>query len=227
MMIGWFYLVGDAPFADETQQYIFIRCSKISWMMGIVMFIHIFAALYLIWMFLICFVLFIMNGSTSCNWDSVLRSLTSVRTLIKMYEPMFSFSPYIINNYTVAEAFLFTALLRYMMLILYGLIVTVANYFLHNNIGAFVSGGILVMDMVASKMVVSDSYYSFSTVSLSNLNILDLHGSSNRPTLTYAICFYITALVGVCSILVITTCGRKEIRRLFAQRRCRNDHDCL
>ncbi len=227
MMIGWFYLVGDAPFSDDTQQYIFIRCSKVSWMMGIVMFIHIFAALYLIWTLIICCVLFLMNGSISYNWDSVLRSLTSVRTLIQTYEPMFSFSPYILNNYSVTEAFLFTVLLRYMMLILYGLVVTVSNYFIHSNIGAFVGGGVFVMDMVANKTFVSESYYKFSTVSLSNLNILDLLGSSNRPTLTYAVCFYIVAIIGASGILVVTPYGVRVIQRLFSKRRLKNDHDRL
>lgn len=227
MMISWFYLVGDSPFSDETQQYIFIRCSKINWIMGIVVFIHIFAALYLIWTLIICCALFLTNASIACSWDSVLRSLTSVRTLIKNYAPMFSFSPYILNNYSVAEAFLFTVLLRYMMLILYGLIVTVVNYFLHNNIGAFVGGGILVMDMVANKMFVSDSYYRFSTVSLSNLNILDLHGSSNRPTLSYAMFFFIIAIIGSVGILVVTTHGARVIQHLFSKRRLRNGYDHL
>lgn len=198
-MLCWFYLIGDGPFFDCTIQYVLLRSGRIKWATVVFLFVLLSAAYFLLWAAVLCVVCAFPYVNFQTEWDSVIRSLAAIRTLGQNYHAYFIFTPYIHMNYSVLQAFGWSLSLHFLLLVAFGMFVSLFNSLSKQQVGILIAGMFLIMDMSAYQWFASDYYYFYSPLSLVTLNVLDLHGTTYRPTPDYSLCFF-----GI-AILLITT----------------------
>ena len=198
-MLCWFYLMGDGPFYDCTIQYVLLRSRRGQWATGVILFILLSAACFLFWAALLCILCTMPYVNFQPEWDNVIRSLTTVRALSQRYHAYFIFTPYIYRNYTVLQAFGWSLSLHYLLLVSFGVFVTLFNSLSRQQAGVLIAGMFLIMDMSAYQWFASDFYYFYSPLSLVTLNVLDLHSTTYRPTPSYSLRFFAAVI-----ILIIT-----------------------
>lgn len=198
-MLCWFYLIGDGPFYDCTIQYVLLRSRRGQWATGVILFILLSAACFLFWAALLCILCTMPYVNFQPEWDNVIRSLTTVRALSQRYHAYFIFTPYIYRNYTVLQAFGWSLSLHYLLLVFFGVFVTLFNSLSRQQAGVLIAGMFLIMDMSAYQWFASDFYYFYSPLSLVTLNVLDLHSTTYRPTPSYSLRFFAAVI-----ILIIT-----------------------
>lgn len=194
-MLCWFYLIGDGPFYDCTIQYVLLRSRRIEWAMGVFLHIVLSAVRFLLWTVLICIVCALPYVDFQWEWDSVIRSLAAVRSLGQQYHAYFLFTPYIYTNYSVLQALSWSMSLHFLLLVAFGMFISFFNSMSKQQVGILVAGMILIMDMSAYQWFASDYYYFFSPLSLVTLNVLDLHGTTYKPTPYDSLRFLGTAIL--------------------------------
>ena len=210
-VLCWFYQVGDAPFYDQTIQYVLFRCRRTEWAAGVALYILFSAGCFILLAAVSCVASVFPHINFRMEWDSVLRSLASVYSLRLKYRYIFSFSPYIYMNYSVGQAVFWGLSLQGLLLVFYGMLVGLLNTVSKRKIGVLVAGLIAVMDISAMIWIASDLYYFYSPVSLTTLSVLDLHGVSHRPTPYYSIGFFALSIVLALGLFLYATDRRSIV----------------
>ena len=201
-MLCWFYLIGDGPFYDCTIQYVLLRSHRTKWAMGVILFVLLSAVCFLLWAVMLCIVCALPYVNFQTEWDTVIRSLATVRTLGQSYHTYFIFTPYIHMNYSVLQAFGWSISLHFLLLVAFGVFVSLFNSLSKQQFGILIAGMFLIMDMSAYQWFASDYYYFYSPLSLVTLNVLDLHGTTYRPTPSHSLCFFGIAILLITALFL-------------------------
>lgn len=191
IMFGFVLFLCDAPFIDSEQAYLIIRSGKKTWLKGQLLYICLASAVYFLFVFLVSVILLLPNITFSADWGKLLRTLSQT-DLSQQFEVSLGISYKIIRLYHPAAAMGISALMAWLVGVLFGVLLFVLNAFFSRAVGVIVTSGLVLLEIFARSNPYRITY--FSPVSWASLTILDTEGISKYPSLSYAI---------VCTLLLI------------------------
>ncbi|PLR77953.1 hypothetical protein CU633_07970 [Bacillus sp. V3-13] len=195
----------DAPFVDDNQPYIIARSGRIPWSIGQIGYIFIASACYFIFLMSITIIINLPSIQFTMEWGKVLGTLANtnasvvvgLKTLITS-GTLHYFSPF--------QAMWFSFLLSWLAGVFLGLMIYVINSLTNTRIfGVLTASFFLVLDAT----VTGKPYlYRFSPVSWSNLDRIDIEGTTPMPSITYIYIGF--ALLIVTMIILAIIVNRKQ-----------------
>lgn len=214
VLLGFLFLICDAPFIQQGYLFLVARSGKIMWGMGECLFLFTTSFFYAIMVYFFSVINLAPNIEWNSEWGKAI--LTLMRTDASNQFNVNDWNPVVVNNYTALEANLKTFLL--LLLLLWGISILVfgINYICKNHFG-IVFGILVIFFDLALYNLFSVQYYKFSLVSLMKLSVIT--GVDRwSPTFSYALLF----LGGVCMagmVLITLMLKLKKGIRLEDRRR--------
>lgn len=190
ILIGFLFLICDAPFIQQGYLFLVARSGKIMWGIGECLFLFTTSFLYAI----IIYLFSVINLAPDIEWGSEWGKaiLTLMRTDAMEKFNIQDWNPVVVNNYTASEANLKTFFLLLLLLWGLGILLFGINYICKNHFGIVVGIFIILFDFALYNLF-SVQYYKFSLVSLMKLSVI---AGVERwsPTFWYAV----FVLGGIC-----------------------------
>jgi hypothetical protein len=211
MMFGIVFLFCDAPFMNEGQPYLLIRCGRTQWAIGQILYIIIGTAIYFLFIVFVNTLMISPNMFLSNEWGKILGTLAQSNAG-QAFNIQFPISYTIQSLYTPIQAFGLSFMLQWCAGTILGLIMFIINIYGKRSMGAIVASVIVLFDIAIEYEFKSYAYH-FSPVSMSRLTILDPSGLSQRPTILYAYVFFAVAIV-LLSIIAVFSVHKREIQVL-------------
>lgn len=214
VLIGFLFLICDAPFIQQGYLFLVARSGKMMWGIGECLFLFTTSFFYA----MIIYLFSVINLAPHIEWGSEWGKaiLTLMRTNAYDKFNIYDWNPVVVNNYTALEANLKTFLLLLLLLWGISLLLFGINYICKNHFG-IVLGILIIFFDLALYNLFSVQYYKFSLVSLMKLSVIT--GVDRwSPTFLYAVLF----LGGVCVIgmgLIILMLKLKKGIRLEDRRK--------
>jgi len=172
----------DAPFIDENQPYIIARSGRMPWSIGQIGYIVIASAVYFIFLMFITVMINLPSIQFTMEWGKVLGTLANTNASIVVgLKTIITSST--LHYFSPLQAMWFSFLLSWLAGVFLGLMIYVINSLTNTRIfGVLADSFFLVLDAA----ITSKSHlYRFSPVSWSNLDRIDIEGTSPMPSITY------------------------------------------
>ncbi len=209
LMLGIVFLFCDAPFLNEGQPYLLIRSGRVHWAVGQVLYIMIGTALYFLFVASISILMLAPNLYISTDWGKVLATLAQTDAG-QVYHILLGIDHRTQLLYTPFQAFCLSLFLDWCAGTILGLVIFIINNYLNRAIGAIVASAIIFFERLIYNAL-SDVMYHFSPVSMARLARLDPSGLSLYPTITYACFFFLSSIVFL-SILAVLSVRKRQIQ---------------
>jgi len=192
VLIGFLFLICDAPFIQQGYLFLVARSGKMMWGIGECLFLFTTSFFYAIMIDLFSVINLAPDIEWGLEWGKAI--LTLMRTNAYDKFNINDWNPVVVNNYTALEANVKTFLLLLLLLWGISLLLFGINYICKNHFG-IVLGILIIFFDLALYNLFSVQYYKFSLVSLMKLSVIT--GVDRwSPTFLYAVLF----LGGVCLI---------------------------
>ncbi len=208
IMLGIILLFCDAPFENQMQAYFLIRCNRVQWAIGQIMYIFISSLFYLLIVNIFIMIVLMQVIYISPEWGKVLS--TMAQTNLSYMVRVFHVSSKIISSYTPLGAFFISFFLEWCCCIFIGLVIYIFNSIFNRFIGIIIASSMVLFDILIYAGLRSFTYH-FSPISLPKLSILDTKGLSDYPTLEYALVILPIAIIILSIIAVIVTKKKKVL----------------
>ena len=209
LFAGVIFLFADAPFINEGQSYVIIRCNRLSWIMGQIVYIVMASAIYFMILMCVSVIILLPNGTFATNgWGKIVNTLAQTNAG-RQINLQFTISEKITSFYTPFEAFGLCFFLNWGCASFLGLTIFILNMKFNRGIGLVFCAMILFFDLLVLNALPIIFYY-FSPVSISRLTLLDPLNVLRFPTINYSIIFYSIGSV-ILSILLIINFKNESI----------------
>ncbi|WP_043934333.1 hypothetical protein [Bacillus sp. EB01] len=195
----------DAPFIDDNQPYIIARSGRIPWSIGQIGYIIIASAFYFIFLMVISILINLPTIQFSMEWGKVLGTLanTNASVVVGLKTVITSST---LHYFSPFQAMWFSFLLSWMAGIFLGLLIYLINSLTNTRIfGVLTASFFLVLDAAVTG---KSHLYSFSPLSWSNLDRIDIEGTTLMPSITYIYVSFALLIVGMIISAIIT--NRKQ-----------------
>lgn len=159
LILGWLFVIADAPFIQGNTYLLLYRCGRRRWNMGMIFYILIQALFYTVFMATFTVVISSFNGYIGNIWSSPVYSLAmdAGNNIGVKYNITF---PYVMmmKTMTVPQAFAVTFLFLYLYLAFLGVLLYVCNLLFFG-----IAGTVLVMGVhLLGYLQMMDGYTDFS-----------------------------------------------------------------
>lgn len=198
----------DAPFIGRTQPYIIIRSKRITWIMGQILHIIIFCALFFAIVMLLSVIVLLPNGTLATDgWGQVVTSIAKYGAGEEFFTLIFSRN--ITQYFSPIEAFVLCFALNWGMAAFLGVLMFAVSMCSSRKIAVILGGAIVYFDLMVYNNY-SFSFRYFSPLSVSRISELDLEGISKSPDLWYPFVLYGVG-IAVMSVITILSGKRKPV----------------
>ncbi|MBW9158702.1 hypothetical protein [Clostridium tagluense] len=211
MMFGIVFLFCDAPFMNEEQPYLLIRCGRTQWAMGQILYIMLGTAIYFFFLAFVSMLMISPNMFLNNGWGKILGTLAQSNAG-EAFNIQLPISYAIQSMYTPIQAFGLSFILQWCAGTILGLIMFVINIYGKRSMGAILASVVILFDIAIEYEFKSYAYH-FSPVSMARLTILDPSGLSQRPSILYAYVFFAVAITLLSGIAVLSV-HKREIQVL-------------
>lgn len=203
-------LFSDAPFIDDHQPYVIARSGRTPWSIGQIGYIVIASAIYFFFLMLLAIVINLPTIQFTSEWGKVLGTLANTNASIVVGLKTF-ITPSTIFYFSPLQAMWFSFFLSWMAGIFLGLIIYVINSISNTRIfGVLTASFFLVLDATITG---KPDLYRFSPVSWSNLDRIDIEGTTQMPTISY-IYIGFAVLITVMAITAVIVNRKQSINVL-------------
>ena len=188
-------IFSNAPFTDNNQLYMILRCGRIRWCLGQICYIIAASAIYFLFIIFASVLLNLKCMTFSGEWGKILTTLANTNAG-SQFQIAFSVNRNVIDMFTPFQATWFTFLHSWASGIILGLVIFLANTKL-KGIGTFFAAFLLVFSALASKQpsMVKYSPITWSTLNYIHLTQNDLFPSYGYITVSYILLFAVLLLV--------------------------------
>ncbi|MEG0309053.1 MAG: hypothetical protein RR636_14000 [Clostridium sp.] len=195
IFMGVILLFCDAPFIDNTQQYVVVRSGRKSWNIGQISYIFLASFLYFLFMIAITIIFNLRYMEFNLEWGKVLGTLglTSVGDMVSAKVWV---SGKIISFYTPLQAMAISYILSSLVATLIGLLIYVINSFTNSQFLGILAGIVLVLVDTLTKF--NHMLLWFSPVSWASLEKIGIEKTATMPPISYVF----GALIIIISILI-------------------------
>lgn len=199
LLLCWLMLICDAPFIDETQPYLLLRCGRYIWSAGQLLYMLVMSVLFWLWVAICSVIVLAGCMDSSMEWGSVYHSLS--------YMPTYEFlsSRTMMANYTVPEAFALSWLLSVLLSIMLSEFTYLINLTTRRMYGALLPVALLLVNWAYYLWDFAWVPLHASPATLASLHWLDPKGLGHLPTLSYSLCFFsfgIALLTALCFLAI-------------------------
>ncbi|MEG2290662.1 MAG: hypothetical protein RR891_08115 [Clostridium sp.] len=195
IFMGVILLFCDAPFIDNTQQYVVVRSGRKSWNIGQISYIFLASFLYFLFIIAIAIIFNLRYMEFNLDWGKVLGTL-GLSNVGDMVSSKVWVSGKIISFYTPLQAMSISYILSSLVATLIGLLIYVINSITNSQFLGILSGIVLVLVDTLTKY--NDDLLWFSPVSWASLDKIGIEKTATMPPISYVF----GALIIIISILI-------------------------
>lgn len=202
----------NAPFEDESYQYMIFRAGKLSWGLGQILYILKTSILYIASLVIAAIIPFLGHITWSNEWGKIWGTLGKTNAGAD-FGVKLSVSQNIIRQYEPVDALVISILLEFSCILCIGLIIYCGNKMTAKSVGTFIGMLIAVLDICVSNDWL-DWAYGFSPVSLTQLELFNGFAPKWGFNLAYAEKFFMIAIVSLSVLCVIANYKETVISRI-------------
>ena len=202
----------NAPFEDESYQYMIFRAGKLSWGLGQILYILKTSILYIASLVIAAIIPFLGHITWSNEWGKIWGTLGKTNAGAEFGVEL-SVSQNIIRQYEPAYALVISILLEFSCILCIGLLIYFGNKITAKSVGTFAGALIAVLDICVSNDWL-DWAYGFSPVSLTQLELFNGFAPKWGFNLAYAEKFFMIAIVSLSVLCVIANYKETVISRI-------------
>lgn len=206
----------NAPFEDESYQYMISRAGKLSWGLGQILYILKMSILYIACLVAATIIPFLGHITWSNEWGKIWGTLGKTNAGAQ-FGVKLSVSQNIIRQYKPVDALIISILLEFSCILCIGLLIYFGNKMTTKSVGTFVGALIAVLDICVSNDWI-DWAYGFSPVSLAQLELFNGFAPKWGINLAYAEKFFMVAIVSLSALCVAANYREKAINRISRRR---------
>ena len=206
----------NAPFEDESYQYMISRAGKLSWGLGQILYILKMSFLYIACLAAATIVPFLGHITWSNEWGKIWGTLGKTNAGADFGVEL-SVSQNIIRKYEPVDALIISILLEFSCILCIGLLIYLGNKMTGKSVGTFIGALTAVLDICVSNDWMEWAY-GFSPVSLAQLELF--HGFAPKwgINLAYAGKFFLIVIVSLSALCVAANYKEKAINRISRRR---------
>ncbi len=206
----------NAPFEDESYQYMISRAGKLSWGLGQVFYIVKISILYMGCLVAATIMPFLGHINWANEWGKIWGTLGKTNAGAE-FGVKLSVSQNIIRQYEPVDALIISILLEFSCVLCIGLLIYFGNKMTGKSVGTFLGAWIAVLDICVSNDWM-DWAYGFSPVSLAQLGLF--HGFAPKwgINLAYAEKFFMIAIVSLSALCMASNYRERAINRIGRRR---------
>ncbi|MDE7022272.1 MAG: hypothetical protein K2P23_15420, partial [Lachnospiraceae bacterium] len=202
----------NAPFEEESFQYMIFRAGKLSWGLGQIFYILKTSILYTACLAAASIIPFLGHITWSNEWGKIWGTLGKTNAGAEFGVEL-SVSQNIIRQYEPAYALVISILLEFSCILFIGLLIYFGNKITAKSAGTFAGALIAVLDICVSNDWL-DWAYGFSPVSLTQLELYNGFAPKWGINLAYAEKFFMIAIVSLSVLCVIANYKETIISRM-------------
>lgn len=206
----------NAPFEDESYQYMVTKAGKLSWGLGQILYILKMSILYIGCLTIASMIPFLGHITWSNEWGKIWGTLGKTNAGAEFGVEL-SVSPNIIRQYEPVDALIISILLEFFCILCIGLLIYFGNKMTGKSVGTFIGAWIAVLDICVSNDWM-DWAYGFSPVSLTQLELFNGFAPKWGINLAYAERFFLIAIVNLSVLCVAANYKEKAINRISRRR---------
>jgi hypothetical protein len=210
-MLGVVLLFCDAPFINSSTPYECVRAGKKRWVVAQLCYVGVASLIFVLFLMLISILCLLPHIDFANEWGRVLNTLAQTSAGVEYggmpitYGVMFRYSP--------LGALGLAALTLYLQTVFVGLVMFALNMVAKRGAGV-VAGLLLAFIPAVAQIVYVPRVYYFVPTAWANLTVLDMTGTSARPSLAYALGMLV-GLIVVLTTVVLLVHKKKEIEVLM------------
>ena len=206
----------NAPFEDESYQYMISRAGKLSWGLGQVFYIVKISILYMGCLVAATIMPFLGHINWANEWGKIWGTLGKTNAGAE-FGVKLSVSQNIIRQYEPVDALAISILLEFSCVLCIGFLIYFGNKMTGKSVGTFLGAWIAVLDICVSNDWM-DWAYGFSPVSLAQLGLF--HGFAPKwgINLAYAEKFFMIAIVSLSALCMASNYRERAINRIGRRR---------
>lgn len=199
----------NAPFEDESYQYMISRAGKLSWGLGQILYILKMSILYIACLAAAAIIPFMGHIAWSNEWGKIWGTLGKTNAGAE-FGVKLSVSQNIMRQYEPVDALMISVLLEFFCILCIGLLIYFGNKMTGKSVGTFMGAWIAVLDICVSNDWM-DWAYGFSPVSLAQLDLFYGFAPKWGINLAYAVRFFLIAIIILSSLCVAANYKEKVI----------------
>lgn len=209
----------NAPFEDESYQYMITRAGKLSWGIGQVLYIIKMSIFYMIGLIVASIIPFLGHIKWSNEWGKIWGTLGKT-SIGAEFGVKLSVSQNIIRDYEPVNALLISMLLEFSCILCIGLIIYSGNKLAGKSTGTIIGALIAVLDTCISNDWLAWAY-GFSPISLAQIDLFNGYAAKWGINLAYAERFFLIAIL--CLSFLCVAANYKDKLKNKMDRRRNND----
>lgn len=206
----------NAPFEDESYQYMISRAGMLSWGLGQIFYIIKMSLLYIGCLVAATVVPFLGHITWSNEWGKIWGTLGKTNAGAEFGVEL-SISQNIIREYEPVDALFISILLEFLCILCIGLIIYFGNKMTGKSAGTVIGALIAVLDICVSNDWL-DWAYGFSPVSLTQLELFNGYASKWGINLAYAEKFFLISILSLSALCVASNYKEKIVNKINRRR---------
>lgn len=206
----------NAPFEDESYQYMISRAGMLSWGLGQIFYIIKMSLLYIGCLVAATIVPFLGHITWSNEWGKIWGTLGKTNAGAEFGVEL-SISQNIIREYEPVDALFISILLEFLCILCIGLIIYFGNKMTGKSAGTVIGALIAVLDICVSNDWL-DWAYGFSPVSLTQLELFNGYASKWGINLAYAEKFFLISILSLSALCVASNYKEKIVNKINRRR---------
>ena len=202
----------NAPYEDESYQYMITRTGRLSWGLGQVLYIIKMSCIYVFCLIVASVLPFVNKLQLTNEWGKIWGTLGKTDAG-RQYGIELSVSQNIMRDYDPINALVITILLEFACVMCIGFVIYLGNKITNQSIGTVIGALITVLDIcIANDWL--DWAYGFSPVSLAQINTFYGYASKWGINLSYAGKFFVISLLWLSVLCIVANYKDKFWSRL-------------
>lgn len=202
----------NAPFEDESYQYMISKAGKLSWGLGQIFYIIKMSLLYIGCLVTATIVPFLGHITWSNEWGKIWGTLGKTNAGAE-FGVKLSISQNIIREYEPVDALFISILLEFSCILCIGLIIYFGNKMTGKSAGTVIGALIAVLDICVSNDWL-DWAYGFSPVSLTQLELFNGYASKWGINLAYSERFFLIFILSLSALCITSNYKEKIVNKI-------------
>lgn len=207
----------NAPYEDESYQYMVARSGRLSWGLGQVIYIIKMSVIYVSCLFAATIIPFLGHVKLSNEWGKVWGTLGKTNAGVEFGVGL-SVSQNIMREYKPIDALFVSIVLEFACILFIGLVIYFGNKITGQSVGTVIGAFIVVLDVCISNDWM-DWAYGFSPVSLAQLELFYGYTSKWGINLAYAKGFFLITILSLGVLCVASNYKEKVVNKISRVRR--------
>ena len=202
----------NAPFEDESYQYMISRAGKLSWGLGQILYILKVSLFYVLCLAAAAIVPFLGHIRWLNEWGKIWGTLGKTNAGTR-FGVQLSVSQNIIRGYEPVNALMISILLEFSCIFCIGLLIYFGNKITGRSVGTLTGALLAVLDVCISNDWMEWAY-GFSPVSLTQLDLFFGYAPKWGINLAYAEKFFLIAAIVLSALCVAANYRDKAVNRI-------------